>query len=100
MKRPVKQIRGFGQFVERLVGAKDDLWAQYGSETVFESRDEYDSFVGGRSNVTFIRFKDMEEFEKPIDFDYVHRTTGMKRMPRGGKYLGRETVVSIIEEEL
>jgi len=100
VKRPVKQIRGFGEFLERITGTRDELWNQYGSETVFESRDEYDFFVGGRRNVTFIRFKDMEEFEKPISFEDIYAATGMKQMPQGGKYLGRETVNSIIKGEL
>jgi len=100
VKRPAKQMRGFAEFLERITGAKDELWNQYGSETVFESRDEYNSFVGGRSNVTFIRFKGMEEFEKPINSNDICAATGAKQMPQGGRYLARETVNSIIKGEL
>jgi len=100
VKGPVKQIRGFGDFLERITGTRDELWNQYGSETVFESRDQYDSFVGNRNNVTFIRFKDLEEFEKPISFDVICTVTGGKQVFQGGKYLSRETVNSIIEGEL
>jgi len=100
VKRPAKQIRGFAQFLERITGTTDELWNQYGSETIFESRDEYDFFVSGRSKVTFIRFKGMEEFEKPISSYDVCVAMGVKQMPQGGKYLGRETVNSIIKGEL
>jgi len=100
VKRPVKQIRGFAEFLERITGTKDELWNQYGLETVFESRDEYDFFVGGRSIVTIIRFKGMEEFEKPVSSDDICAVAGVKQMPQGGKYLGRETVNSIIKGEL
>jgi len=100
VKHPVKQIRGFGDFLERTVGTRDELWKQYGSETVFESKDEYDHFVEGRSSVTIIRFRSMEEFEKPVSFDVINVATGIKRMPNGGLYLSRETVNSIIKGEL
>jgi len=100
VKRPAKQIRGYGEFLERITGASDELWNLYGAETVFESKDEYDSFVNGRSNVTFIRFKGVEEFEKPVSFDVFYAATGVKRMPQGGKYLSRETVNSVIKREL
>lgn len=100
VKSPVKQIRGFAGFLERITGTRDELWNQYGSETVFESRDQYDSFVGNRSNVTFIRFKDLEEFEKPISFDVIRTVTGGRQVFQGGKYLKREAVNSIIKGEL
>jgi len=100
VKRPAKQIRGFGEFLERITGTCDELWSLYGPETVFESRDEYDLFVNGRSTVTFIRFKSMEEFDNPINFGDIYVATGIKKMPQGGKYLSRETVNSIIKKEL
>jgi len=97
VKGPVKQIRGFAGFLERITGTRDELWNQYGSETVFESKDQYDSFVGNRSNVTFIRFKDLEEFEKPISFDVIRTVTGGRQVFQGGKYLSRETVNSMVK---
>lgn len=100
VKRPAKEIRGSGDFLERIIGTKDELWNLYGPETVFESKDEYDFFVSGRDNVTFIRFKSVEEFEKPISFDEIYIALGVRRMPQGGKYLNRETVNSIIKRGL
>jgi len=100
VKHPVKAIEGHGDFLERITGNSDDLWNLYGAETVFKSKDEYDSFVEGRKKVTFIRFKDMEEFEDPVAFEVVHAATGLRQMPRGGKYLSRETVNSILGKEM
>lgn len=100
VKHPVKAVKGSGNFFERITGTSDDLWNLYGAETVFETKDEYDTFVGGRNKVTFIRFKGMEEFEDPVTFDVVYAATGLRQMPRGGKYLSRETVNSMLGKEL
>ncbi len=100
VKSPVKQIKGAAEFLERITGTSDELWQLHGQETVFESRDQYDSFVAGSSTVTFIRFKNMEELQNPVDFNTVSASTGITKMPQGGKYLGRETVNSIIKTEL
>lgn len=100
VKRPAKQIKGMAEFVERITGTSDELWQLHGPETVFESRDEYDLFVDGRSTVTFIRFKNMEELEEPIDFNTISIGAGISKMPQGGKYLSKETVNSVIKTEL
>ncbi len=95
VKRPAKQIKGLADFLQRITGTSDELWNLYGSETVFENRDEYERFVSGRSKVTFIRFKSMKELSKPLDFNDLVTATGINRMPQGGKFLGREIVDSI-----
>lgn len=100
VKSPVRQIKGAAEFVERITGTSDELWQLYGQETVFESREQYDSFVAGSSTVTFIRFKNMEELGKPVDFNTIAISAGIRKMPQGGKYLGRETVNSMIKTEL
>jgi len=100
VKLPVGEIRGYGDFLERISGTADELWNMHGSETVFESRDQYDEFVEGRSKVTFIRFKNLQEFEKPISWKDLSAILGIKKMPNGGRYLSRETVNSILRREL
>jgi predicted transcriptional regulator len=100
VKLPVGEIRGHGDFLERTTGTADDLWNIYGSETVFESRDQYDDFVEGRSKVTFIRFKNLQESEKPIGWKDLSVILGIKKMPNGGRYLNRETVNSLLRMEL
>jgi len=100
VKLPVGEIRGYGDFLERISGNTDELWNTHGSETVFESRDQYDDFVEGRSTVTFIRFKNLQELEKPITWKDLSTTLGIKKMPNGGRYLSRETVNSLLRMEL
>jgi len=100
VKLPAGEIRGYGDFLERISGTADELWNTHGSETVFKSRDEYDDFVEGRSRVTFIRFKNLEELEKPIGWKDFSATLGIKKMPNGGRYLSRETVNSLVGREL
>ncbi len=97
---PAKQIRGSGEFLERIIGSGDELWNAYGSETIFESKGEYDSFVGGRENVTIIRFKGLEELERPISSEVIYASTGIKKMPNGGMYVSRETVNSMMSREV
>jgi len=96
IKLPVRQIKGIGDFVERITGSKDELWNLYGAETVFGNKEEYDAFVGGRSNVTLIRFKSMEELDKPIGVGVFQAATGIKKMPNGGMYLSKETVNQMV----
>jgi len=96
VKRPAKQIQGSGEFLERITGPRDELWNIYGAETVFESKDEYDSFVGSRENVTVIRFKGLEELEKPIGSKVIYAQTAIKKMPNGGMYVSRETLNSML----
>jgi len=100
VKLPVGEIRGYGDFLERISGTADELWNMYGSETVFESRNEYDDFVEGRSKVTFIRFKNLQELEKPIGWKDLSSALEIKKMPNGGRYLSRETVNSLVKMEL
>lgn len=96
IKLPVKQIKGIGDFVERITGSRDELWNSYGVETVFGNKDEYDKFIGGRESVTIIRFRNMEELDKAIDFEIFHSATGMRKMPNGGMYISKETLAQIV----
>jgi len=100
VKLPVGEIRGYGDFSERISGTAHELWDSHGPETVFESRDEYDKFVEGRSKVTLIRFKNLQRLEKPTSWKDLSATLGIKKMPNGGRYLSRETVNSIIKGEV
>ncbi len=96
VKLPMRQIKGVGDFVERVTGSKDELWSLYGSETVFGNKEEYESFVQDRESITIIRFKNLEELEKPIGFEPLHAATGIKKMPNGGMYINKETLSQMI----
>jgi len=96
IKLPARQIKGIGEFVERITGSKDDLWNLYGSETVFANKEEYESFVQDRDSITVIRFKNLVELEKPIGFELLHAATGIKKMPNGGMYIDKETLNQMV----
>jgi predicted transcriptional regulator len=87
VKHPVREIRGVGEFIERIKGDADELWNDYGHETVFESYDEYGEFLQGRNKTTFIRLKNLRELPRPISLQTVLSLLGISRMPRGGRYL-------------
>ena len=97
VKLPVGEIRGYGDFMQRVTGTSAELWNKHGHETVFESKEEYDSFVVGRSAVTFIRFQNLQKFGKPTGWKDLSKTLGIKKMPNGGRYLNREVLNSMIK---
>lgn len=96
VKHPVKEIRGFAEFIERIRGDVDDLWNKHGHETVFESRKEYMDFMKGRIKATFIRLKNLRLLSTPIPFNVISQITGIGRMPRGGRYLNKEIAHELI----
>jgi predicted transcriptional regulator len=96
IKHPLREIRGSGEFLERIVGNVDKLWAALGHETVFNSYQEYMAFMNGRKNATYIRFRNLQEFSSPIPVKVVSRVIKVNRMPRGGKYISREMANAFI----
>ncbi|MEM3672676.1 MAG: hypothetical protein QW468_00400 [Candidatus Bathyarchaeia archaeon] len=96
VKRPLMQIRGVADFVERLSGNYEELWSLHGKETCLRDFKEYVNFLGGRENVTFIRFKNLREFETPISMDVIRKVLGVQKIPRNGKYINRETANQLI----
>ncbi len=92
----MKQIKGVGEFADRVIGSKDEMWSLYGAETIFQNKEEYDKFVDGRSSVTLIRFRNMEELGSPVSFKAFNAATGIKKMPNGGMYISKETLSQMI----
>jgi len=93
---PFKEIRGFGEFVERVTGDADDLWNAHGSETCLKSYEEYADFLQGRPKATFIRFRNLRELPAPIPNSVISKVTGIERMPRSGKYINKKTANQLI----
>lgn len=91
VKRPIMQIRGVADFIERLAGDYKELWNTYGGETCLKTFDEYVSFLQGRKTATFIRFTNFRELESAVPMEVISKLLGVLRMPRGGKYLNHET---------
>ncbi len=93
---PHKEIRGVGEFIERITGDSNDLWKTYGHESLLSSHEEYLDFLQGRRKATFIRFKNLREFPTPKSSNVISQLVGIKRMPRMGTYLTKEMVDKLI----
>jgi predicted transcriptional regulator len=96
VNKPIMQIRGVADFVERLVGYHKELWDAHGNETCFKTFSEYVVFLRGRTTATFIRFTNFRELIDPISMEMISKVLGVLRMPPMGKYLNRETANQLI----
>jgi len=93
---PRKEIRGIGEFIERITGNSEDLWKTYGHESLLTSYEEYMGFLQGRRKATFIRFKNLRELPEPRSSSVISQVIGMRRMPRMGTYITKEMVDQLI----
>ena len=88
--KPVGEIAGYADFIERKVGDADDMWNEHGDESVLNSKDRYDDFVKDSRMVSFVRFKDLHEAANPISLNDVLMSLGVRRLGRKGFYIDRE----------
>jgi len=93
---PHKEIRGVGEFIERITGDTKDLWKTYGHESLLRSYEEYMDFMQGRRKATFIRFKNLRELSTPIRANVISQVTGIRRISRMGKYITKEMAHQLI----
>jgi predicted transcriptional regulator len=93
---PHKEIRGVGDFIERITGDADDLWNTYGHESLLESHEEYMDFLQGRKKATFIRFKNLRALAAPVSASRISQVTGVGIMSRMGKYITKEMANRLI----
>ncbi len=96
--KPVMQIRGIANFIERLKGDRNEMWKKYGKETCFESENEYNAFVQGRDKVTFVRFQNFVKLENPADAEKIRKTLGSLRGFRG-KYVNSHVANNLTLDE-
>lgn len=96
VKRPLMQIRGLADFLERITGDAEELWRKYGEETCLSSFEDYVKFLRGRGKATFIRFTNFHELENPISMEALKKVLGIPKMPRGGRYISREALNQLI----
>lgn len=95
VKKPVMQVRGVADFIERLTGNSEELWRKYGAESCFESYDEYIAFAEGREKMTFVRFKNFTELEEPKPTEIARMVLGSLRWFRP-KYVSFEVTEQLI----
>ena len=96
VSHPIREVRGTGDFEERVVGRIETLWKNYSEETVFNSHDEYLNFMQGRTKATFIRFKNLRELHPPLPLKKLLQVVEVSQLPRSGKYLSKETVNKLL----
>jgi predicted transcriptional regulator len=90
VKKPIMQVRGVADFIERLTGDRGELWIKYGAESCFESFDEYIGFAEGREKMTFVMFKNFTVLENPKPTEIINCVLGSLKGFRG-KYVNLET---------
>jgi predicted transcriptional regulator len=90
VKKPIMRVLGGADFIERVTGDREELWRKHGSETCFESYDEYYAFAQGREKVTFVRFKNFTELENPKTTEVIRTVLGSLQGFRG-RYVNEET---------
>jgi predicted transcriptional regulator len=88
--KPVGEIAGYADFIERKVGDADKLWKEHGDESVLGSKEKYDSFVKDSQRVSFVRFEDFQEAARTIPLSHVLMSLGVRRLGRKGFYIDRE----------
>lgn len=94
--KPVGEIAGYAEFIERKVGKANELWKGYGNESVLSSEDQYNEFVKDMKRVSFIRFKNLREAANPIPLSNILLLLGVKRLARGGFYIDKDTADKLI----
>ena len=83
VKKPVMQVQGIADFMERLTGESGELWRKYGSESCFETFEEYCAFAEGRQRMTFVRFNNFVEIENPKTTEAIRSILGSLQGFRG-----------------
>ena len=96
--RPHKDIRGYADFVERVTGDVEKLWKALGHESLLNSYDEYNDFLQGRKSSTFIRFKNLKEFPKPVSTEAWKQIIGKDIMLQGGLYITEKMARQLLAE--
>lgn len=96
VSKPVGEIGGYAEFIERKVGKAEELWKEHGDESVLSSAEQYFQFVKDKHQVSFIRFKNLREAANPIPLDNARLLLGVKRLARGGFYVDKRTAEKMI----
>jgi predicted transcriptional regulator len=94
--KPVGEVAGYAQFIERKFGDAYELWNTHGCESVMGSLTEYEEFIGDKLKISFIRFKNLHEAARPIPLNNLLLLLAVKRLARGGFFVDKETSDKLI----
>jgi len=94
--KPVGEIAGYAELIERKVGNADELWEKYGQESVLKTGKQFEEFIMEKQKVSFIRFNKLYEATKPVPLNNVLVLLGMKRLSRKGFYINKEITHTLL----
>lgn len=94
--KPVAEVSGYAEFIERKVGKTEELWKEYRDESVLDSAEKYSEFVKDTKLVSFVRFKNLKEATNPIPLNNFLLFLGVNRLARRGFYINRETAEKLV----
>jgi len=88
--KPVGEIAGYADFIERKVGDSEDLWKEHGHESVLGTAKRYFGFLDGKKKVSFVRFENLQEAAKPVVLNNLLMLLGTGRISRRGFYIDKK----------
>jgi predicted transcriptional regulator len=88
--KPVGELAGYAEFIERKVGDTSTLWKEHGVESVLKSKNNYQGYVKDAQKVSFVRFKNLHEATKPVPLNNILMSMGVRRLGRKGFYIDKE----------
>ena len=94
--KPVGELAGYAEFLERQVGIAEEMWKKHGRESALDSNKQYEEFTKNKECVVFIRFESLYVTSKPIPLNNLLTTLHKQRLARSGFYIGRETAETLI----
>jgi predicted transcriptional regulator len=94
--KPVAQIAGHADFIQRTIGDPTEMWQKHGKESVLKSENEYRDFIGNRTQVSFIRFQNLRRATHAIPLVDILALIGTKRLSRKGFYLNKRTAETFV----
>jgi predicted transcriptional regulator len=96
--KPVGELSGYAEFIERKTGDPKNLWKKYGHESVLDTKEKFDEYIGEKEKASFIRFKNLRIARKPIPLSNILLFFSVKRLARIGFYIDKETTQELIEQ--
>ena len=96
--KPVGELSGYAEFIERKTGDPENLWKEHGHESVLDSKKKFGEYIGEKKKATFIRLKNLRTARKPIPLSNILLFFGVRRLARIGFYIDKETTKELIEQ--